>query len=58
MNLSLRALVVVAAAVAIVVLAIAVLLNHPTHQVDLLAWAGVATAVALLIWVAPESPRA
>lgn len=56
--LGLRPLIVIAAGVACLVLAFVVLLGHPANQLDLLAWMGVATGVALIVLVTPfESHR-
>jgi hypothetical protein len=53
MVLGLRALLVLAAAVACFVLAFVVLLAHPHNEIDLLAWIGVATGAGLVAMIAP-----
>jgi hypothetical protein len=54
---NLRPLIIIAAGVACLVLAFVVLVGHPRNQLDLLAWIGVATGVALITFVLPIEGR-
>jgi hypothetical protein len=56
MPLGLRPFLVIAAVVAAFVLSFVVLLGHPSNEVDLLAWTGVALAAGLLVLVVPDRP--
>jgi hypothetical protein len=57
--LGLRPLIIIAAGVACLILAFVVLLGHPHNEIDLLAWMGVSTGVALIVLMTPtESHRA
>jgi hypothetical protein len=54
MPYGLRPLIVIAAGIACLILAFVVLIGHPHNSLDLVAWAAVATGVALVVTVAPE----
>lgn len=53
MNPALRRLLVACAGIAAIVLALVVLVSHPANTVDLLAGAGLAAGVGLVVSVLP-----